>query len=144
MHDGRWRSTLSDVEPRAYKSPKAWEHFAQILSYFNDIDDDEVPHLYELEISIYIRVYDTLSVNVAATEKNLGIAYYKQAKRALAANDLDRCVAIMELVLPKFTEAVRIYRAINFMEEASKVARQLLGYEELLQHAVAVRAATRG
>ena len=115
---------------------------AGILDHFNDVDDDEVPRLYEQAIAIYARVQGKLSSNVAVSENNLGAAYHKRAKRAQTANDLDRYVANLELALPHFREAVRIYRAINRVDKADQVASVVVNIEELLRQVVARRSAT--
>ena len=85
------------------------------------------------------------SPNVAASENNLGAAHYKRSRRALAAHDLDRCAANLELALPHFREAGRIYQAINHVEIAGDVIRDTIIAEELLRDVMALRAAaTRG
>ena len=114
---------------------------AGILDHFNDVDDDEVPRLYEQAIAIYARVQGKLSSNVAVSENNLGAAYHKRAKRAQTANDLDRYVANLELALPHFREAVRIYRAINRVDKADQVASVVVKLEKELRQFVAIRAA---
>ena len=118
---------------------------ATLLDYFNQVDDDEVLRLYEQSIAIYARVYGSSSPNVAVGEYNLGITYRDIAKRAQTAHDLDRCVANLELALPRFREAVRVYRAINHVDKADQSAQVAVDVEEVLQQAVALRAAaTRG
>ena len=102
---------------------------SRALDYFNDVDDDEVPRLYEQSKAIYTRVHGPLSQNVAAAEKNLGLSYSTRAARASAADDLDRCVANMELAIPRFREAGRIYRAINRMDEADDATRAAVNTE---------------
>ena len=66
---------------------------ADVLGYFNDVDDDEILRLYEQAIAITGRVEGSSSANVAVGENNLGSAYHKRAARAQVANDLDRCIA---------------------------------------------------
>ena len=78
---------------------------ADMLDYFNDVDDDEILRLYEQSIAIQARVEGSLSVNVAVGENNLAAMYHKKAKRAHAANDVDRELANLELSLPHFREA---------------------------------------
>ena len=63
---------------------------ADALYFFNDDDDDEILRLYEQTKSIYTRVYGSSSVSMAICECKLGDAYFKRAKRAYTANDLDR------------------------------------------------------
>ena len=112
---------------------------ASILSFFNKVDDEETLHLYEQAKAIYIRVHGGLSVNVAACEMNLGIAYHGRARTAYAARDLDRCVAHFELTLPRYREAARIYRAINHVDMADEATRKAAGVEEWLRLATQSR-----
>ena len=70
---------------------------ADALDYFNDVDDDEVLRLFEQANAITRRVEGSSSPNVAAGVGNLGNAYFNRARRAEAANDLDRCMANLEL-----------------------------------------------
>ena len=106
---------------------------ASVLDYFNDVDDDEILRLYEQSIAIYARVHGSVSSNVAAGEYNLGAAYQNRARRAQTANDMDRCVANLELALSHLREAVRIYRAINYMDQADEAARTVVKIEEFLR-----------
>ena len=115
---------------------------ADILTYFNDVDDDEVPRLFEQSIAIFAREQGSLSSNVATCENSLGATYHKRAKRAAAAHDLDRTVANLELALPHYREAVRIFRAINRVDSADHVASVVVKIEELLRQVVARRSAT--
>ena len=115
---------------------------ASVLDFFNDVDDDEVFRLYEQAITIYTRVYGGLSMNVATCERNWAEALKSRARRAHAADDLDRCVANLELALPRYREAARIYRAINHVENAGNAARDAVRTEEKLQQIIASRAAT--
>ena len=105
---------------------------ASVLDYFNGVDA-EVFRLYEHAKSIYIRIYGTCSNNVATSEYNLGMMHKKRAKRAYAAHDLDRCIADLELALPRFREAARIYRAINQLNDASDGEEQLASIQDKLQ-----------
>ena len=106
---------------------------ASILDCFSDVDDDEVLRLHEQAKTVYARVQGSLSSNVAICEYNLGVTYFKRAKRAHAAHDLDRCVANLELALSHFREAARIYRAINHMDDADDAARDVVKIEEELR-----------
>ena len=118
---------------------------ASVLDYFNDVDDDEVPRLHEQAKVIFTRVDGTLSPNAVTCERNVGLAYGRRANRAATANDLDRYVANLELALPHYREAVRIYRAINHMDMADEFAREVVRVEEELRRIVIERAAaTRG
>ena len=114
---------------------------AGVLDFFNNVDDDEVLRLFEQANAIYARVEGILSWNLAASENNLGKTYKDRANRALTAHDLDRRVANLELALPHFREAARIFRAINHVENADQVARTVVGIEEELRQVVAERAA---
>ena len=75
----------------------------------------------------------TSSPNVAAAEGNLGLAYQNRADRASAANDLDRCMANLQLAMPHLHEAVRIYRANNHMESADNNLRTIAIIEEKIR-----------
>ena len=57
----------------------------------------------------------------------------KRAKRAYAAHDLDRCIADLELALPRFREAARIYRAINQLNDANDGEEQLASIQDKLR-----------
>ena len=118
---------------------------ADIMDYFNDVDDDEVLRLYEQSIAISRRVEGSSSVNVAAGEGNLGKAYVNRAERAEDANDLDQCMANLELALPHYREAARIFRAINHTDTADKAFRNVAETEEFICRIETARAAvTRG
>ena len=122
---------------------------ANVLDYFNTVDDQEVPRLYEQSIAIYRRVEGSSSYNVAVGENNLGIAYEKRAIRAQAANDLDRQLANLELALPHYREAARISRVNNLMGKADDALRKVARTEEQIRLiriaslAAAAAAATR-
>ena len=103
---------------------------AEILDHFNDIDDDEILRLREQAIVIFSREQGSSSVNVAACENNMGNTYNNRANRAEDANDLDRCIANLELALPHYREAVRIYRVINHVDMADKALRNVALIEE--------------
>ena len=106
---------------------------AEALDYFNDDDNEEVLCLLEQSKAIHARVYGSSSTNVAIGEQKLGEVYLYQAKRARAADDLDRCVASMELALPHYRESARIYRAIGRMDDADGAAQIAVDIEELLR-----------
>ena len=103
---------------------------ADVLHYFNDVDDDEVLRLREQAIAIYRRVEGSSSMNVAAGEHNLGVAYINRANRALLANDLDRQLTNMKLALPHHREAARIFKAIKYLEKVDEVLREIAAIEE--------------
>ena len=118
---------------------------AGAVGLFEDVDDDEIPRLYEKAKAIFTRVQGSLSRNVAACEKNWGAAYSARAAKAQAANDLDREIANLELALPRLREAARIYRIANRMESANDAALGVVRMEEQLRQAIAAKAAaTRG
>ena len=94
---------------------------AEALVFFGDVDDDEIPRLYEQLIAITRRVEGRSSPNVAVHEANLGSMYKNRADIAETANDLDRCMANLELALPHLREAIRILRANNRVDTADKL-----------------------
>ena len=98
---------------------------ADALDYFNDADDEEILRLLERAKAIFARVHGSLSVNVATTETNLGAAYLTKATRARYAYDLDREQANLELALPRFREASRIFRAIGREDMAERTTRAI-------------------
>ena len=114
---------------------------ADTLDYFNNVDDVEVLRLYEQLIAIQARAEGSSSVNVAIGEDILGTMYHKKAKRARAANDLDRELVNLELALTHYRDAVRIYRAINHVDSADEVAQRIVNVEEELQQCAIARAA---
>ena len=114
---------------------------AQLLDYFNDVDDDEFSHLHQQAIAINRRVEGSLSFNVAAGERNFGIACEKRAERAEAANDLDRCMANYELALTHSREAARILGANNRMDMAGTALRFITIIEENIRRVGIARAA---
>ena len=114
---------------------------ADALDYFNNVDDDEVLRLYEQSIAITARVAGSSTVNVAESEKNFAIAYCERAKRAHAANDLDRELANLELALPHLREALRIFRAVDHADRADDEAQCAVQVEEKLRQCTIARAA---
>ena len=102
---------------------------ADVEDYFNDVDNDEILRLHEQGNVITRRVEGNSSFNVAAGENNLGAAYMSRARRAQSVNDPNRCMANLELALPHFREAVRIYRAINHTDSANNVLRKIAEIE---------------
>ena len=113
---------------------------ADVLDYFNDVDDDEILRLLEQAVAIYRRVEGSSSVNVAIDENKLGVAYNSRADRARAVNDLDRCTANLELALTHFRESARIYRTINHVDSADKALRNIAIVEIGIARAAAVAA----
>ena len=114
---------------------------ADVLVCFNNVDDDEIFRLYEQAKAIFARAEGSSSPNVATAEKNLSIAYCHRASRADDANDLDRCVADLELALTHHREAIRGYWAANRVDEAKLAEREIVNVEEDLRRCVAARAA---
>ena len=112
---------------------------ASVLEYFNDVDDDEVPRLLEQANAIFACVYGSLSPNAATGERNLGSIYNNRATRAQTVSDLDRCVVNLELALPRYREAARIFGSINHMERAGDAAHSVIDVEERLRQIKAVR-----
>ena len=106
---------------------------ADVLDYFNDVDDDEVLCLHEQANLITCRLEGGLSVNVAAGEGNWGSAYQKRARRAKAVNDLDRCMTNLELSLPHFREAARIFRVNNHIDSADRALRGIDEVEQIIR-----------
>ena len=106
---------------------------ASALAYFNNVDDDEVLRLHEQSIAITARMEGSSSVNVGACNKNLAVAYINRAKRAHAANDLNRELSNLELALRHYSEAARIYRAANSVDRADDAAQRVVRIEEDLR-----------
>ena len=118
---------------------------ADVLDYFNNVDDDEVLRLYERASAIYRRVEGSSSLNVASGELRLTNVYNNRAKRAGDANDLERQLANFELSLPRYREAAGIFSAINRVDSAAKALREAAKVEERIrQVGIARAAATRG
>ena len=113
---------------------------ADVLDHFNDVDDDEILRLYEQSNAIYCRVEGSSSLNVAASKGNLGIAYSNRSKRAVAANDLDRALANLELALPHYREAARIFQGINHVDSANNALRNVALTEEYMRQVRVARA----
>ena len=116
---------------------------ADALDYFND-NDDEVLRLYENAKEIYVRMQGSSSANVAAVEANMGDAYGRRARRGHDANDLDCELKNLELALPRFIEAARIYRTIGRIDDANRDTRNGVRIEERIKHLANATAAARG
>ena len=114
---------------------------ADVLKYFNNFDDDEVLRLFEQAIVIYRRLEGSSSVNVAIDEGKLGYTYVKRSNRYLAANDLDPCVANLELALPHYSEAARIYKDNNHVDQADGFDHMITAIEEQIREIRTSRAA---
>ena len=121
---------------------------ADILDYFNDVDDDEILHLIEQSNAITRQTEGNSSYNVAIDENQLGNAYYRRAGRARAANDLDRRLVNLELALPHYREAARIFQAVNRLDAFEGVLRNIADIEKYMQQiglgGAAAAAVTRG
>ena len=92
---------------------------ANVLNHFNG-DDNEVIRLYEQVIAIHSRLEGSSTINVAINKHNMGNAYYKRMYNSIAANDLDRCLANLELALPYYREAAVIFGAVNHVDKAKE------------------------
>ena len=107
---------------------------ASALDCFNNDDDDgEAIRLYEQVIAIRSRLSGSSSLNMAVSKYNLGSACGRRARRAEAANDLDRCVVNLEPALLHYREAARIYLALNHVETADSIAQAAKKVEEYIQ-----------
>ena len=126
--------------PQSHEVAEDMQMLASLLDYFNDVDDDEVPRLYEQSNAIFARLEGSLSPSVSSCEKNLGTTYYNRAIKAHDVNDLDRCVAYLELALPRFRAAARIFRAINQVNRSNEAAQNVVQVEEYLQEIATKRA----
>ena len=114
---------------------------ADALDHFSNVDIDDVLRLYEQSIAITARVEGSSSVNVGADNKNLALAYHSRAERAHAANDLNRVIANLELALPYYREAARIFSALNLLEKANESARIVVAVEKNIRKFTIARAA---
>ena len=110
---------------------------ADVLDY---VDNDEVPRLLEQAIAIYRRLEGSSSLNLAVFKNNLGNSYYHGARRAAAANNMDRELTNLELAAPLFREAVRIFRTIDRIDQADAVQRNITTSEEQIRQIVIARA----
>ena len=124
------------------KAAGAMGALADVLECFNDVDDDEVLRLLEQLVAIYRRVEGSSSLNVAIGEEKLGYAYNKRADRAFAVNDLDRCMASLELSLVHYREAARIDRANNHRDSVNGSLRTIAQVEENIRQLGIARAVT--
>ena len=106
---------------------------ANVLSSFgSSCYDDEVVRLFEQAIAIHGQVYGRMSLNVGIIERNLGHVYCDRAEKAHAAYDWGREQANLELALPHFREAARIYRAVGHVDKADSTARCVSSLEKRL------------
>ena len=93
---------------------------ADVLEYFNNVDDDQVPCLHEQALAIFGRLEGHSSLNVATCEGKLSRMFDKRAKRALDAGDSDKCIVNLELALPHDREAARIFRIVDHVDSADE------------------------
>ena len=114
---------------------------AEVLGYFNDVDDDEILRLFEQAIAITSRAHGSSSANVAVGRRNLGLAFSQRAARAGAANDVDRCIANLGLTLSHLREAARIFRVNNHMDNADEALLLINQFEEKMRQMGIIRAA---
>ena len=126
---------------RSHYVANAMGLLADALDHFSNVDIDEVLRLYEQSIAITARVEGSSSVNVGADNKNLALAYHSRAERAHAANDLNRVIANLELALPYYREAARIFSALNLLEKADESARNVVAVEKNIRKFTIARAA---
>ena len=84
------------------------------------------------------------AVNMAVGEHNVGRVYRKRADRALAADDLDRCMVNLELALPHCREAARICRCLNLRDKAAEAAHFVALTEGRIRLIERAKAAHRG
>ena len=102
------------------------------LEYFNDVEDGEVLRLHEQAISIYRRVEGT-SLNVAVGLDKLAGTYTTRAKRAHDANDLERCLANLELALPHLKGAARLFRVNSHIAKAEETLQTIAMVEKQIR-----------
>ena len=115
---------------------------AEALDYFNDAADDEALRLFQQSLSINTRVFGSTSVNVATVEDKLGDAY---TRRAIKSHHVpDRCASMLELSLPHYREAARIFRAVGRVAEVDRVARNIVTAEDLMRKITTTIAANDG
>ena len=98
---------------------------ADVLDYFNNVDDDEVLRLRKQSISLQRQLKGSLSYNTAIGNESLGRSYCGIASRATEGKDWDRGIANLNLALTHCREAVRIYKAINLVDKANDALRNI-------------------
>ena len=113
---------------------------ADILEYFNNVDDNEILRLMEQAIAIFSRVEGSSSLNVGLRKTSLGNTYVNRANRAEAVNDLDQCIANLELALPHYRKAAVAYRAINHVDNVDDTLRTVVLIEENIRQIEFARA----
>ena len=116
---------------------------ASLLDHFSEQENEAITLRKQAKV-IFVRVQGNLSPNVATVERNLGNAFSNRSNTAHAAYDLEREMEMLELALPHYREAARIYRAINQVAMADQVLRDAAEDEKQLQQIRSIRAAIRG
>ena len=69
-------------------------------------------------------------MNVAVSKQSLGNSYDRRARRSVAANDLDRELVNLELALPQYREAARIFGSINLVDTANEASQSVTRIEK--------------
>ena len=115
---------------------------ADVLDYSNDVDNDEVPRFYEQAIEKISPLEGALSPNIASCENKQRTSYQRRARRAQAANDLERCLTNLESALSHFREALRIDRANNHAGGPHAALFNIARTEEMIRATRAAAEAT--
>ena len=116
----------------SHQAANAMGVLADVLQYFNNVDDDEILRLYKQAKAIYCQVQGNLSPNVPACDYSLAAEYKARAGRAFHSKDLDRYMANLELALTHYRAAEQVYRTINHVDAADRAAQGVTEMEELL------------
>ena len=104
---------------------------AKVVDYFNGVDDDdEAIRLYGQAMAIRARLEGTSSMHVATNNYDLGNLYFRRAHKADAANDRDRELVNLELALPQYREAARIFGSINLVDTANEASQSVTRIEK--------------
>ena len=140
----------------SFQVATALSAMADVLGFFDPAEDDnEALRLYEQAKVIYIRMEGRASVNVAATENNIGSVnvagtennignlFAERANRACDVRDPESNKANLELALPHYREAARVYREINHVDAADALLRRVAEVEGALRQIADRRAASR-
>lgn len=116
---------------------------SDILDYFNNVDDEEVFRLIKQAIAIYSRVQGNLSSDVASSKHKLGKAYLRKVWRAFKANDMNQCMIDLDIALPHFYEAARIYQVNNLVDSAEAVLCSAGYLDRIMRRIITNRAVPR-
>ena len=114
---------------------------AEILAYFNNSDDDDIPLLYQESIAIYRRVEENSSVNVGVCERSFALFYLIRANNARSANEVDRELADLEQALTHFIETARICKIVDRVEKAEQATEGIILIEERIRQIEIAKAA---